>query len=106
MLKSVIKRLEQKEIYVEVTDAAKEHMTREGFDPVYGARPLRRAIQRTLEDNLSEEIIAGRIKAGDKVLVDVENDKLIFKKHKCKGWVTSLLFIFCSFELYIYVWYN
>lgn len=80
MLQSVIKRLEQKEIYVEVTDAAKEHMTREGFDPLYGARPLRRAIQRALEDNLSEEIIAGRIAAGDKVLVDVENNKLIFKK--------------------------
>ena len=80
MLQSVIKRLEQKEIYGEVTDAAKEHMTREGFDPLYGARPLRRAIQRALEDNLSEEIIAGRIAAGDKVLVDVENNKLIFKK--------------------------
>jgi len=80
MLQNVIKRLEQKEIYVEVTDAAKEHMTREGFDPVYGARPLRRVIQRTLEDNLSEEIIAGRIATGDKVLVDVENGKLIFKK--------------------------
>ena len=50
---------------------------KEGFDPVYGARPLRRAIQRTVEDNPSEEILAGRISVGDKVLIDVENDKAI-----------------------------
>ncbi len=80
MLDNAIKRLEQRDIYLEITDAAKDFMVKEGFDPVYGARPLRRAIQRTVEDNLSEEILAGRIKVGDKVLIDVENDKLVFKK--------------------------
>lgn len=80
MLNNVIKRLEEKEIYVEVTDSAKEHMTKEGFDPIYGARPLRRVIQRALEDNLSEAIIAGKVKVGDKVLVDVEDGKLVFNK--------------------------
>ncbi len=80
MLENAIKRLEHKDIYIEISDKAKDYMVKEGFDPVYGARPLRRAIQRTVEDNLSEEILAGRIKVGDKVLIDVEDDKLVFKK--------------------------
>ncbi len=78
MLSSVTKRLAQKDIYLEVSDAAKEHMTKEGFDSTYGARPLRRVIQRMIEDSLSEEILAGRVKVGDKVQVDVEEGKLIF----------------------------
>jgi len=80
MLENAIKRLAQKDIHLTISDAAKDFMVKEGFDPVYGARPLRRAIQRAVEDNLSEEILAGRIKVGDKVLIDVENDKLVFKK--------------------------
>ncbi|HZK33933.1 MAG TPA: ATP-dependent Clp protease ATP-binding subunit [Bacillota bacterium] len=78
MVASVSARLEEKQIYLEVTDAAKEHMTKEGFDPTYGARPLRRVIQRALEDNLSEEILTGRVKVGDKVRVDEKDGKLIF----------------------------
>ena len=80
MLQNAIDRLKQRDIHLEISDAAKDYMAKEGFDPVYGARPLRRAIQRTGEDNLSEEILAGRISVGDKVLIDVENDKLVFKK--------------------------
>lgn len=80
MLENAIKRLAQKDIHLTISDAAKDFMVKEGFDTVYGARPLRRAIQRAVEDNLSEEILAGRIKVGDKVLIDVENDKLVFKK--------------------------
>jgi ATP-dependent Clp protease ATP-binding subunit ClpC len=80
MLQNAIDRLKQRDIHLEISDAAKDYMAKEGFDPVYGARPLRRAIQRTVEDNLSEEILAGRISVGDKVLIDVENDKLVFKK--------------------------
>ncbi|HHT65906.1 MAG: ATP-dependent Clp protease ATP-binding subunit [Caldicoprobacterales bacterium] len=80
MLDSVAKRLAKQNIFLEVTEAAQEHMTREGFDVTYGARPLRRVIQRTIEDNLSEEILAGRIKIGDKVKVDYRDDKLVFEK--------------------------
>ncbi len=80
MLDRTIKRLKEKDIHLTISDAAKDFMVKQGFDPIYGARPLRRAIQRTVEDNLSEEMLAGRIKVGDKVLIDVENDKLIFKK--------------------------
>lgn len=78
MVDGVSARLEEKDIYLEVTDAAKEFMTSEGFDPTYGARPLRRVIQRLLEDNLSEEILAGRVKVGDRVKVDVKDGKLVF----------------------------
>lgn len=80
MLENAIKRLAQKDIHLTISDAAKDFMVKKGFDPVYGARPLRRAIQRAVEDNLSEEMLAGRIKVGDRVLIDVENDKLVFKK--------------------------
>jgi len=78
MLKNVAKRLAEKEIYLDVTRQAKDYMAREGFDPTYGARPLRRVIQRVIEDNLSEEILAGRIKVGDKVKVDVKDGRLVF----------------------------
>jgi ATP-dependent Clp protease ATP-binding subunit ClpC len=80
MLDSVAKRLAKQEIYLDVTDQARDYMTKEGFDVTYGARPLRRVIQRMIEDNLSEEILAGRIKVGDKVVVDFNGDKLVFKK--------------------------
>ncbi len=80
MLDNVSKRLAEKDIFLEVTETAKEHMVKEGFDPIYGARPLRRVIQKTVEDNLSEEILAGRVRMGDKVILDMENGKLAFKK--------------------------
>jgi len=80
MLENVAKRLEEKDIFLEVSEAAKEYMIKQGFDPVYGARPLRRVIKKTLEDNLSEEILAGRIKMGDRVVLDVEEGKPVFKK--------------------------
>ena len=53
----------------------------EGFDPMYGARPLRRVIQRMIEDNLSEEILAGRIQVGDRVKVDYKDNKLVFERN-------------------------
>ena len=85
MLNNVAQRLKEKDIYLEVTDAAKALMIKQGFDPVYGARPLRRVIQKTLEDNLSEEILAGRIKMGDRVIVDAEDGKLVFRKQVTVG---------------------
>ena len=56
----------------EVTEAAKEFLAREGFDPQYGARPLRRAVQRLVEDPLAEEILLGKFLANDTVVVDTD----------------------------------
>lgn len=80
MLRDVSKRLEELEIHVEFTDASKKVLTKEGFDLNYGARPLRRAIQKIVEDRLSEEMLRGNIKKGDSVLVDAEGEELKFVK--------------------------
>ena len=59
---------------LELTDAAKEYLAKEGYDPSMGARPLRRAIQRLLEDPLSERLLQKEFRAGEIVVVDVEDD--------------------------------
>ncbi len=79
MLKDLVKRIGELEIEIEVTDKMKDYIIDKGFDPEYGARPLRRAIQKMLEDKLSEEMLAGNVKAGDKILIDSDGEKLIFK---------------------------
>lgn len=80
MLKSLTKRLADNEITAEFTDEAVAAIAKEGFDPVYGARPLRRAIQNKIEDMLSEEIIDGSVKRGEKITVDAEDDKFVVKR--------------------------
>ena len=77
MLKEVFSRLSDKGIKLEVTDAFKERLVEEGYNPSYGARPLRRAVMRLLEDSLAEEVLSGRIKDGDKALVDVDENKKV-----------------------------
>jgi ATP-dependent Clp protease ATP-binding subunit ClpC len=72
MLKEVFGRLTEKGIRLEVSDRFKERLLQEGYNPSYGARPLRRAIMRLLEDSLAEEILSGRIGEGDTALVDVD----------------------------------
>ncbi|NLG83965.1 MAG: ATP-dependent Clp protease ATP-binding subunit [Firmicutes bacterium] len=79
MLRAMAKQLAEKGMTIEVTPAARELLAKEGFDPNFGARPLRRAIQRMIENPLSEEILAGRIKLDDKVGVDAEDGRLGFK---------------------------
>ncbi len=79
MLNSLKKRLAENEITVGFTDSAIEKIVKEGFDKIYGARPLRRAIQNKIEDMLSEKIIDGEIKSGDTVTVDVKGDEFIVK---------------------------
>ncbi len=80
MLKEVFGRLGEKGIVMEVTDRFKERLIVEGYNPSYGARPLRRAIMRLLEDSLAEEILSGRIKDGDVAVVDVdENNNVIVR---------------------------
>ncbi len=77
MLQEVFARLQDKGINLNVTDAFKERLVEEGYNPSYGARPLRRAVMRLLEDSLAEEVLSGRIKDGDKALVDIDDNKKV-----------------------------
>lgn len=79
MTEEVSKRLKEQDIYLELTDAAKEKIVEEGHDLEYGARPLRRAIQKHIEDRLSEELLKGTVLKGQKVIIDVENGEFIVK---------------------------
>jgi ATP-dependent Clp protease ATP-binding subunit ClpC len=78
MLKGVSKRIAEYGLYLEFTDGAKDLLVKKGFDKMYGARPLRRAIQRLVEDRLSEEMLQGRIKDGNGITVDATGDEMIF----------------------------
>lgn len=78
LLKQVSKRLEDRHISIELSDKAKEFLVNEGYDPKYGARPLKRTIQRRVLDPLALDVLNGRIRDGDHVVADVENGKLIF----------------------------
>ena len=77
MLKEVFGRLTEQGIILEVTERFKDRLVEEGYSPSYGARPLRRAIMRLLEDVLAEEILSGRIKDGDTAVVDVGEDNKV-----------------------------
>jgi ATP-dependent Clp protease ATP-binding subunit ClpC len=77
LLKEVFQRLTEKEISLEVTDKFKERIVDEGFNPAYGARPLRRAIMRLLEDVLAEEILSGRLREGDTATVDIDEENKV-----------------------------
>ncbi|RIW30017.1 ATP-dependent Clp protease ATP-binding subunit [Bacillus salacetis] len=72
-------RLKEQDISLALTDAAKEKIADEGFDPEYGARPLRRAIQKHIEDRLSEELLKGTVLTGQQVLIDVEDNEFTVK---------------------------
>ncbi len=74
MLKEVAGRLTEKGISLEVTERFKERVVQEGYDPSYGARPLRRAIMRLLEDSLAEAMLSGQVVDGDAAIVDVDDD--------------------------------
>jgi ATP-dependent Clp protease ATP-binding subunit ClpC len=71
MLENVFKRLKEKDIVLECTERFKDRLVDEGFSPAYGARPLRRAIMRLLEDNLSEKMLTGEISEGSSCIMDV-----------------------------------
>lgn len=73
-------RLQEYGFKIQLTDAAKDHLTEAGYDPTFGARPLRRAIQRQIEDELSEKMLEGKFKDGDLIYVDVADGKLTFEK--------------------------
>jgi ATP-dependent Clp protease ATP-binding subunit ClpC len=81
MLREVFSRIGEKGITLTVSDAFKERLVEEGYNPAYGARPLRRAVMRLLEDSLAEEVLSGRIKDGDAVEVDVDENKQVVVRH-------------------------
>lgn len=76
MAEDLRKRLKDQNIDFTLTDSAKAFLAKEGFDPTYGARPLRRAIQKHIEDRMSEELLKGNIKKGDAVLIDEKDGEL------------------------------
>ena len=84
MAADVLRRLKDRLISFELTQAAREWLSREGFDPAFGARPLRRAIQRHLETPLSREILSGGFVEGDRVLVDAGDSSLVFTKKEAR----------------------
>lgn len=72
--------LKDQEIDFEITDDAKEFLATRGFNPVYGARPLKRVIRQLIENPLSKQILSQKFLRGDKVIIDVDNDEIVFKK--------------------------
>jgi ATP-dependent Clp protease ATP-binding subunit ClpC len=80
MLNRVREQLKSQGMGLEASDDVKEVLAKEGFDPAFGARPLRRAVQRVIEDPLSEEILLGRFSEGDTILAELDNGKVIFRK--------------------------
>ena len=77
-MKEIEKRLEERDITLTLTDRAKKFIADESYDPAYGARPVKRFLQRNVETELAGEIIKGSVKDGDKVLIDCDGDKLTF----------------------------
>jgi ATP-dependent Clp protease ATP-binding subunit ClpC len=76
---SLVKRLKEQDIVLELTEASIEKIAEEGIDLEYGARPLRRAIQKQVEDRLSEELLKGTIEKGQKVVFDVKDGEYVVK---------------------------
>jgi ATP-dependent Clp protease ATP-binding subunit ClpB len=81
-LRGLTRRLEERKIHVVLTEAAKEHLVREGYDPAYGARPLKRAIQRQVLDPLALRVLEGTFGEGDSVTVDTSGGALTFEKRE------------------------
>ena len=79
LIGEVENRLKDRNISMEVTPEAKHNLAIEGYDPVYGARPLKRFIQNTLENKLARKIIAGEVNFGSHVIVDASDDEIIIK---------------------------
>jgi ATP-dependent Clp protease ATP-binding subunit ClpB len=84
-LRHLMKRLEERKIEVELTDAARNQLVDEGYDPVYGARPLKRTLQRRLLDPLAMRVLQGDFRDGDRIVVDAGPDGLRFEKQETVG---------------------
>lgn len=82
MVNGLTKRLKEQDIYITLTDAAKEKVADDGYDPEYGARPLTRSIQKNIEDKLSEELLKGEELAGHNVTIDYKDGEFVITKEK------------------------
>ena len=83
-LKLLRARLADRHIELDLSDAAKEHIAREGYDPVYGARPLKRFLQRAVETPLSRKLIAGEVADNSRVTVEFKKGELVFEAKPVK----------------------
>jgi ATP-dependent Clp protease ATP-binding subunit ClpB len=75
-LKSLARRLSDRRLALEVTSGAKKWLATNGFDPIFGARPLRRLVQSAIGDQLAKALLAGDVRDGDQVTVDIDGDNL------------------------------
>eukprot|EP00475_Leptophrys_vorax_P031498 TRINITY_DN4770_c0_g1_i1.p1 TRINITY_DN4770_c0_g1~~TRINITY_DN4770_c0_g1_i1.p1 ORF type:complete len:750 (+),score=102.90 TRINITY_DN4770_c0_g1_i1:220-2250(+) len=89
MLREVFERLKKKEIDLQVTERFRDRVVDEGYSPSYGARPLRRAIMRLLEDSMAERMLSGEIKEGDSAIIDVDADGNVTVLNGNTGTATS-----------------
>ncbi|MFQ6672119.1 MAG: AAA family ATPase, partial [Candidatus Tectimicrobiota bacterium] len=89
LLTRLAERLAEKGIAIEVSEAVKERLAQEGFDPLYGARPLKRAIERTIENELAGRIIEGQFTEGDTVAVDLADGEITFTKGSTRAVAAS-----------------
>jgi ATP-dependent Clp protease ATP-binding subunit ClpC len=79
-INKVLERLRHKNLKLELDEKAKDFLVEKGYDPQYGARPMRRSVERFLEDPLAEEILKGSLHEGEPILVTVGNEKLVFNQ--------------------------
>ena len=79
-VRGLLKRLEDRKIHVELTDTARGFLVSEGFDPMFGARPLKRTIQRRVLDPLAMRVLEGDFREGDSIVVDMGHNELTFQK--------------------------
>jgi ATP-dependent Clp protease ATP-binding subunit ClpB len=79
-LRILQRRLAGRKLDIEVSDGAKEYLAREGFDPLYGARPLKRAIQRLVQDPLARRVLEGEFHEGDRIRVDVAGGEIVLER--------------------------
>ncbi len=80
MMKDLFKRISERGLSMEVTDEVKDYLAKDGYSEAYGARPLRRLIQRKIEDELAEEILTNAYQEGDTIVLKLKDDKIVFEK--------------------------
>ena len=86
---AVLSRLDEHHISIQLTEAAKAWLAKEGYDRNFGARPLRRTVQRFVENPISKDLLAGHYQEGDTILVDVSEEGLIFSRQQAPVGATA-----------------